>query len=432
MSSSTYRSQLERLQKEKAALEAELAGERKKFADLSKDISRIIDAMRTTKTPSMLQSKQRELVSKQSRAAQVQKKIGDLEKKLAVKVTEIGRVTKSLHDAEKREEKQRRDEEAKHRRDMERQNNAQHQATIRHVRYVNDELEQQIFLEGSLQSARVISASDGKMTKVSPEAREAARGLLSLYEAKVLPKKVQLIGTGLSGQSVHFQVDQDNIPFEIPVADVQELAHYGVVSLMERRWSGRLIGWDLLLLPERLREAAFDRTRPEVLRIFYSWQSWTPGGANRHFISDALEKAVKELLKDDSIEVEPVIDRDTLGRAGSVDIASTIFEKIDDCHIFLCDATIVTPADSDRAAPNPNVMLELGYAAARLGWERIICVVNTSFGGVDLMPFDLRTRRLLPYSLLENSTDKASSRQKLTQSIHEAIRIIIEKRYSSL
>lgn len=38
-------------------------------------------------------------------------------------------------------------------------------------------------------------------------------------------------------------------------------------------------------------------------------------------------------------------------------------------------------------------MLELGYAARSVGWERIICVMNTAYGPAEKQIFDLRHRR---------------------------------------
>jgi hypothetical protein len=70
-------------------------------------------------------------------------------------------------------------------------------------------------------------------------------------------------------------------------------------------------------------------------RIFYSWQSDSPGKTNRNLISEALEKAAKELRNDETIAIVPVIDRDTLGLGGSPDIAQAIFSKIDSASVFL-------------------------------------------------------------------------------------------------
>jgi len=58
--------------------------------------------------------------------------------------------------------------------------------------------------------------------------------------------------------------------------------------------------------------------------VFYSWQSDTRAAANRTLIGEALEAAAKELSADDSIVVEPVIDRDTLAVPGTPDISITM------------------------------------------------------------------------------------------------------------
>src|SRR5687768_9999122 len=112
--------------------------------------------------------------------------------------------------------------------------------------------------------------------------------------------------------------------------------------------------------------------------VFYSWQSDLPNATNRGFIQTALEGAAKAIRRDESVEIEPVIDRDTSGVPGSPDIASTIFGKIERAKVFVCDVSIINQKavylkdsdgvlepDPDRAprpTPNPNVLLELGYA----------------------------------------------------------------------
>src|SRR5262245_55083696 len=78
-------------------------------------------------------------------------------------------------------------------------------------------------------------------------------------------------------------------------------------------------------------------------KVFYSWQADLPGSANRNFILTALEAAAKAIRRDDSIEVEPVIDRDTQGLAGCPDIGAAIFSKIEQAQVFVCDVSIVSP-----------------------------------------------------------------------------------------
>ena len=146
--------------------------------------------------------------------------------------------------------------------------------------------------------------------------------------------------------------------------------------------------------------------------VFYSWQADLPNATNRTFIEKALESAVQSIRRDSTIKVEAVIDRDTAGVAGSPDIVRTIFEKIDRSDVLVCDVSIITSEDT-RPIPNPNVLIELGYAIKALGWERILMVMNTAFGGPEKLPFDLRTRRCLTYHTTAETENRASERKKL-------------------
>src|SRR5215468_822910 len=117
--------------------------------------------------------------------------------------------------------------------------------------------------------------------------------------------------------------------------------------------------------------------------VFYSWQSDLPNPTNRGFIQKALEDAAATIAADDTIAIEPVVDRDTQGVAGSPDIASTIFAKITAADIFVADISIVVKPAEGRPSPNPNVLIELGYAFKTLGFERVILVFNLAFGKVE-------------------------------------------------
>ncbi len=149
--------------------------------------------------------------------------------------------------------------------------------------------------------------------------------------------------------------------------------------------------------------------------VFYSWQSDLPNATNRAFIQQALEDAARAIRADASIAIEPVIDRDTANVAESPDISSTIFAKIDRADVFVCDVSIVNKDASDavagrikrktaadgirfRPTPNPNVLVELGYASRGLGWSRIVMVMNEAYGDVPLLPFDLRQKRVVRYA----------------------------------
>jgi hypothetical protein len=160
------------------------------------------------------------------------------------------------------------------------------------------------------------------------------------------------------------------------------------------------------------------------MRIFYSWQSDLPNRTNRGLIEEALRRALDQIQRDGEIEVVPVLDRDTQGAAGAPDIARTIFEKIDQAEVFVADATIINRKAIDeygmRATPNPNVLVELGYAAHSLGWDRIIVVVNTAHGAIEELPFDFRARRVVTYRFADEDKP-AMARQELVGKLAGAI-----------
>ena len=159
-------------------------------------------------------------------------------------------------------------------------------------------------------------------------------------------------------------------------------------------------------------------------RVFYSWQSDLPNATNRGFIERALDDAARSIREDRSILVEPVVDRDTVGVPGSPDIVSTILDKIDRSDVFVCDISIINPS-SGRPAPNPNVLIELGYALKSLGPHRIIMVLNTAYGGPELLPFDLRMRRVIPYEMQKESAERAPARRELQSKFADGLRAIL-------
>lgn len=106
--------------------------------------------------------------------------------------------------------------------------------------------------------------------------------------------------------------------------------------------------------------------------VFYSWQYDLPNNTNRGFIRDCVDRAVKNIHADLELEDAQRPDRENeptfkveegiKGVPGNVDVARTIFERIDNCGIFVPDISIVTTQDAKRPMPNPNVMIEYGRA----------------------------------------------------------------------
>ncbi|MFN7120357.1 MAG: TIR domain-containing protein, partial [Saprospiraceae bacterium] len=152
------------------------------------------------------------------------------------------------------------------------------------------------------------------------------------------------------------------------------------------------------------------------VNIFYSWQSDLPDSTNRIFIENCLEKAKEILSIDDTFSLELRIDMDTKGISFSPDVMSTVFAKIEASQIFVADITLINrrcaknSKNQIRRTPNPNVLVELGYAAALLGWNNVILVYNTAYGEIEELPFDLRGRKPLTYHL--NSDEDKTEKEK--------------------
>lgn len=167
--------------------------------------------------------------------------------------------------------------------------------------------------------------------------------------------------------------------------------------------------------------------------IFYSWQSDIRSKYNRQFINNCLDECKKKLNK--KINLQYSIDKATENRLGTIDITESIFSKICEANVFIGD---VTPINSDSQTkskvPNPNVLIELGYAASQIGWENIICIQNLAFGGFNDLPFDLRQRRTLTYKLDGYSTKKEYENEKklLIEKLIEIIENLDNSKLSSL
>jgi hypothetical protein len=158
--------------------------------------------------------------------------------------------------------------------------------------------------------------------------------------------------------------------------------------------------------------------------VFYSWQSHLPAAGNRNLIEDCLTRAVRSIGRDADTKVEPVLDRDTANLAGAPDIAHSILAKIDVSDVFVADVSIIN-ADAARPTPNPNVLIELGYAVAQLGWGKVILVQNGAFGGPELLPFDLRGRRTVVYEASDRS-NRAEGRSLLQGRLESGLRAVLD------
>ncbi len=155
-------------------------------------------------------------------------------------------------------------------------------------------------------------------------------------------------------------------------------------------------------------------------KIFYSWQSDLPGNKTKFFIRECIDDAIAFAEESEAIEAER--DEATKDTTGSPHIVTTLFSKIDECDLFIADVSLCFTGDVKKEqdgqeivkhAPNPNVLLELGYAVKTLGWDRVICLCNTDFGSD--YPFDIAQNRRTSYNL--EGKDKKIVRQEVAKII---------------
>jgi hypothetical protein len=180
------------------------------------------------------------------------------------------------------------------------------------------------------------------------------------------------------------------------------------------------------------------------LTVFYSWQSDSPSNLNRNFIEKALLEALKRLHSDATLEnalrdTKVELDKDTQGVAGSPPIAETILRKIKDCAVFVADLSFVGESKNGftnasgklRQFPNPNVLIEYGFALRCHSHAKLIGIMNTAYGKPDAesLPFDLRHLRWpISYHFTDSSApDRNEQFEKLVETLVKAIGLILSQ-----
>lgn len=166
-------------------------------------------------------------------------------------------------------------------------------------------------------------------------------------------------------------------------------------------------------------------------KVFFSWESDLSANKTKKLIEEIIFRAKEKL----SGKIELIPDEATRNKFGSPEITDSIFQKIHECDLFIADVSIVgsyiSPNEKDEddaeenSFSNPNVLLELGYAAAVLGWERCICFANSYSGDISKLPFDLNHRRITDISY--ESTTRNNIIEKMSDIIVETVEEYADK-----
>ncbi len=165
-------------------------------------------------------------------------------------------------------------------------------------------------------------------------------------------------------------------------------------------------------------------------RIFYSWQADSPTSVGRNFIRSVLENVCKRISGDatlDEADRDVALDSDTQGVAGQPPIAETIFAKIDESAVFVADMTFTGKRLDGRPTPNPNVLIEYGWALKSLRYNRVVTLMNTYYGEPtsEDLPFDLAHLRWpMQYHLSPDteSAGKGDEKRRFGEDLERAIR----------
>lgn len=163
--------------------------------------------------------------------------------------------------------------------------------------------------------------------------------------------------------------------------------------------------------------------------VFYAWQSDRPTTINRTFIRRALDEAAERITGDAGVGVDVLIDADTEGVVGTPPVTETILGKIAAADVFVPDLTFVAETDAGKLIPNPNVMIEYGYALRALTFKAMMPVMNTHFGPPESLPFDMgHVRHPTQYDAPPEISDgeRRARRGKLSQTLEAILRLMIQ------
>ncbi len=165
------------------------------------------------------------------------------------------------------------------------------------------------------------------------------------------------------------------------------------------------------------------------ITVFYAWQSDRPTKINRNFIRKALDEAAERITGDASVDVDVLIDADTEGVVGTPPVTETILGKIAAADVFVPDLTFVAQTDAGKLIPNPNVMIEYGYALHALTFKAMMPVMNTHFGPPESLPFDMgHVRHPTQYDAPPEISDgqRRALRSNLSQTLESILRLLIK------
>lgn len=179
-------------------------------------------------------------------------------------------------------------------------------------------------------------------------------------------------------------------------------------------------------------------------KVFFAFQMDIDDKFGKGFIQTAIEVAIQK-FKSEGIDVS--LDFGFRGTSGTPLLIEEMLKKSSESDMVIVDLTFTSSkiwSDSkkisafgkeirilnntqDKKSPNPNVLLETGYAWAKKGTYRTLVVMNSAFGSPDLLPVDLKGFRWgITYNLNESNYEvRKTIRKELATDLYEAIKASI-------
>jgi hypothetical protein len=158
----------------------------------------------------------------------------------------------------------------------------------------------------------------------------------------------------------------------------------------------------------------------KALEIFLAWQS--DFGPSRTTIQAVLESVTSELAATEQL-VAPLLLTGAVAQGdGAVRIDAKVVEAISRASVFVADLTVVGRI-LERLLPNPNVLVEVGYALASLGPNRVI-LLEAERDQADL-PGDGQFAHQFPFDLTTLHRLRFSESADLQRRLHTELRAIL-------
>lgn len=162
---------------------------------------------------------------------------------------------------------------------------------------------------------------------------------------------------------------------------------------------------------------------------------------NKSFILECIHEAVNNLTAIHEFKsIKFDIQEGTTGESGSVQVASKIAdERIPNCDVFIADLSVVNHINKIgrfiqnlfghkyKPFQNNNVLYEYGVAYGKIGEERIIGILNSTFGSPnenpDNIPFDLKhLKHPIEYKYSSKSKERLTEKDRLVSKLTDSLK----------